>query len=265
MERVFVVGKGGVGKTTIATALALKESQRRKVLLYSLDPLPNINMLLNADLGFEAKEVSNNLYAGEVNYEEARKWWKNTLGREVYEVIRSIIDVDEEIIDYIASAPGIVEQFILLHTIEEGERLGVELTIFDTPPLGPTLSMLRAERDFYLHLTQSKRFYVKLAKLLPIGKVIEIVERWKKLAEKVLGAVESSYYVLVTTPQKFPLRVAQMGASELERFGVRFKEAYINMGDGPCIRPPTYSIPKFDEEPQGERLLELIERRKRIC
>ena len=265
MERVFVVGKGGVGKTTVATALALRESSKRRVLLFSLDPLPNVGMLLNTKLGFRAKEVSPNLYAGEVNYEEAKKWWKETLGREVYEVIRSIVDIEEEIIDYLASAPGIVEQFILLHALEEGERVGADLLILDTPPLGPTLSMLRAERDFYYHLTQSRRFYLKLAKFLPIGRVMEVVERWKGLAERVLKAVESSYYILVSTPQKFPLKIAEMGAKELERFGVKFKEAYINMGGDVCIRPPTYSLPAMEEEPMGEGLLKLINSRRRVC
>ncbi len=265
MERLFVVGKGGVGKTTLATALALLESKSRKVLLYSLDPLPNVGMLLNENLGFKPKLVRDNLYAGEVDYEEAKEWWKRTLGKEVYEVINEIIDVGEEIIDYIASAPGIVEQFILLYVIEEGERLGVDLTIFDTPPLGPTLNMLKAERDFYLHLSQSKKFYLKLAKLLPVAKAFKTIERWRGLAEKVLNSVANSHYVLVSTPQRISLRVAELGSKELEKFGVKFKEAYINMGEGPCIRPPTYSLPRLDREPIGDELLTLLKSRRRIC
>ena len=58
------LGKGGVGRTTIAIAAAKKfASQGRRVLLASQDAGPAFNLLLGADVGSDAQLIAPNLHA----------------------------------------------------------------------------------------------------------------------------------------------------------------------------------------------------------
>jgi arsenite/tail-anchored protein-transporting ATPase len=55
---VFFTGKGGVGKTALACATALRLADRgRKVLLVSTDPASNLDEMLGAALTNHATEV----------------------------------------------------------------------------------------------------------------------------------------------------------------------------------------------------------------
>lgn len=51
VELILVTGKGGVGKTTVAAALALAAAESREVMLLSADPAPSLTSVLRRPIG----------------------------------------------------------------------------------------------------------------------------------------------------------------------------------------------------------------------
>ena len=78
-RNLFFTGKGGVGKTSVACAVALALAARgRRVLLVSTDPASNLSEVLGTKLGPAAREVAGapGLWALDVDPEAAARAWR---------------------------------------------------------------------------------------------------------------------------------------------------------------------------------------------
>ncbi|MCK4581327.1 MAG: ArsA family ATPase, partial [Dehalococcoidia bacterium] len=71
MKTIFVVGKGGVGKTTCAAATAVSLSKKYDILIVSLDPAHNLGDVFGSSLSGKAKSLGSRLWAMEVDMERA--------------------------------------------------------------------------------------------------------------------------------------------------------------------------------------------------
>src|SRR5271157_2082577 len=120
----MVGGKGGVGKTTCASAVALQiASDGRRVLLLSSDPTPSLGDIFEIPMGDQEIRLveGHELFGLEISSDMVLKRWKERFGPEIYEVISSFASVEYDFVDYIGTAPGIEEEF-MLHFIVELER-----------------------------------------------------------------------------------------------------------------------------------------------
>ena len=74
---ILFTGKGGVGKTTVAAATAVKAAESgHKTLIMSTDPAHSLADALNTKLGPEPEEIRKNLYALEIDlYYSMKKYW----------------------------------------------------------------------------------------------------------------------------------------------------------------------------------------------
>jgi len=59
---VLIGGKGGVGKTTVAIAAALRFSETRETILFTSDPASNLSDILHGELRTESLDAAQ-LYA----------------------------------------------------------------------------------------------------------------------------------------------------------------------------------------------------------
>ena len=118
---VMFCGKGGVGKTTCASSTAIHyASQGNRTLLISTDPSPSLSDILEQDVKGKITQIPEipNLCAVELDYSRVLEMWMVKFGDEVYEVISSFLPVGREILDYIAGAPGIDEEFALSYVYD---------------------------------------------------------------------------------------------------------------------------------------------------
>ena len=117
-QRVLMFGgKGGVGKTTSSAATALHYALAgRKTLIISSDLTPSLSDIFEVELGFTETPVPgvSNLYALEISPDEVMRRWKEQYGPEVYRAASALVNMPyDEIVDYVALAPGIQEEFML--------------------------------------------------------------------------------------------------------------------------------------------------------
>ena len=76
---LLFTGKGGVGKTTISAATALRAAELgHKTLVMSTDPAHSLADALDKSLNPEPVEIALNLYGQELDvYYSLRKYWSN--------------------------------------------------------------------------------------------------------------------------------------------------------------------------------------------
>ncbi len=144
----FFMGKGGVGKTTMAATYALMAAESgRKVLIVSLDPAHNLGDVLKVELSEKHRKVADNLWASEIDFDKMVRDYMRSLSdrvKEIYGYLR-IFNL-EGYVDTLRYSPGVEEHATLekiKEIIERNERKwGYDLIVFDTPPTGLTVRIM---------------------------------------------------------------------------------------------------------------------------
>jgi arsenite-transporting ATPase len=237
---IMFCGKGGVGKTTCASSTAIHFSMKGyRTLLISTDPSPSLSDILEVDVGGRVTpiESAEGLFAVELDYDVIIELWKERFGDEVYEVISSFLPVEEEIIEYVAGAPGIGEEFALSYVYDLYISGDYDIIVWDTAPAGGTLSLLKLEDTFYRHLGEAARLYVRVRgalEALTQGRAkrdpLKIIEEWEQLAKNVLEMMRDvrTKAFLVTIPEALGVNQTQRVAKDLDKFGIRVSGVVIN-------------------------------------
>ncbi len=143
---LFFGGKGGVGKTTIAAAFALRTaSQRRRTLLVSTDPAHSTSDILQTELGPKPRPVVADCWALEIDPEqETEKYIQDVKHRITDTTAPRLMDEVERQIDIARVSPGAEEAalFERFTQIIEGAEGEFDRIVFDTAPTGHTLRLL---------------------------------------------------------------------------------------------------------------------------
>ena len=231
---IMFCGKGGVGKTTCASSTAVHYAKKGyRTLLISTDPSPSLSDILEQDVMGEITSIPevDNLEAVELDYSKVLDMWLEKFGDEVYEVISSFLPVGREILDYIAGAPGIDEEFALSYVYDLYNDGAYDVIVWDTAPAGGTLSLLHIQETFYTHMRDAAKLYIRLKETLEslTGREkrdpLRIIREWEILAKNVLDMVrsETTTAYLVTIPEG-------LGVSQTERIWNDFNKFGINIG-----------------------------------
>ncbi|MGP5201852.1 ArsA family ATPase [Psychrobacter aquimaris] len=144
---IFIGGKGGVGKTTTAAALAsYYANQGKKTLIVSTDPAHSLGDVLNTQLNNAKTAISPYLDAIELNpdvivdehFSQVERTITSYANPDMMPKIREHLRLSK-------SAPGAQEAAMLesmCHHLVAAADAGYERIIFDTAPTGHTLRLL---------------------------------------------------------------------------------------------------------------------------
>lgn len=216
---VMVGGKGGVGKTTCAAAIAMHMAEAgRKTLILSSDPTPSLSDIFEMSVGARETPISQiyNLTALEISSESVLDKWKERFGSEIYEVVSSFADLDYDfVLDYVGGAPGIEEEYMLYYIMELVKEDRYDVVIWDTAPAGHTLRLLHLPELFLRHLEGATKFYLNLYSYmehvkevvkLKKGKrsLLEIISGWQNLSGEIahfLRDEQLTEFIIVTIPE----------------------------------------------------------------
>jgi len=143
---LFFGGKGGVGKTTVSSTVALaRANEGAKVLLVSTDPAHNLGHLFNRTIGPKPVRIKDGLDALEVDPTETVDEHLN----EVRNALHTLMPITQhgEIDKHMTlsrDAPGMHEAAILerIADIVEQGVADYDLIVFDTAPSGHTARLM---------------------------------------------------------------------------------------------------------------------------
>ena len=142
MRILTFTGKGGVGKTSVSAATAVRLSQLGyRTLVLSTDPAHSLSDSFNLPLGAEPTKIKENLDAIEVNpYVDLKQNWHAV--QKYYTRIFMAQGVSGVMADEMTILPGMEELFSLLR-IKRYKASGLyDVLVLDTAPTGETLRLL---------------------------------------------------------------------------------------------------------------------------
>ncbi|KAB8198514.1 AAA family ATPase [Lysobacter maris] len=176
---LFVGGKGGVGKTTVAAATALAmANEGRRVLLVSTDPAHNLGHLWGCEVGARVRRLAPNLDGLELDPEQTARAHLDEVGAALRRLMPEHLagEVDKHMA-LSRDTPGMHEAALLERIAElvvgldggldEGQG-GHDLLVFDTAPSGHTArlmalpEMMSAWVDGMLHRQARSRHFGEL-------------------------------------------------------------------------------------------------------
>lgn len=242
----MVGGKGGVGKTTCAAAIALRMAEEgKRTLIISSDPTPSLSDIFEIEVGDRITGIpgKEGLWALEISGEVILSRWKERFGPEIYEVVSSFADLEYDfVLNYIGSAPGIEEEYMLYYIVELVKRGEYEVVIWDTAPAGHTLKLLHLPELFLRHLEGATKFYLNLysyvekakeAVRLRRGKrsLLEIISGWEELSREIASFIRDRSkveYIVVTIPEALGVRQTERILKDLEDHGLRAGYLIVN-------------------------------------
>lgn len=144
MKVKFFVGKGGVGKTSVAASYAAYLSaQGYKTLVVSLDPAHNLGDILGVELSDKVFQVSENLFAREVDIEKEISAYLSEIASRLKMTYRylSVLNIDSYF-NVLRFSPGMEEQATLEAIKKHIFSNEFDFVLFDTAPTGHTLRVL---------------------------------------------------------------------------------------------------------------------------
>jgi anion-transporting ArsA/GET3 family ATPase len=201
---VAVLGKGGVGRTTMAAAIAsLLSSRGRRVLLFQANAKEKIGHLLGGPpVGEQIVQLSPNLWAVNTNPQAALKEYGLMVLR--YETIYKMVFENRVAKSLVRAIPGVDDYSILgkmwWHTTEEDRgRPRWDVIVFDGPATGHAITMLRIPQAILTAVPEgpltrdaakvrtlledparTSTILVTLAEEMPTNETIELATRLKK-------------------------------------------------------------------------------------
>jgi len=242
---IMIGGKGGVGKTTCASAIALHFSLKgKKTLIISSDPTPSLSDIFEMQIGHQETPIQtlSNLWGIEISSEVVLQKWKERFGPEIYEVVSSFASLDYDFVDYIGGAPGIEEEYMLSYILELVESDQYDLVVWDTAPAGHTLRLLHLPQIFLKHLEAATKFYMnlysyfeKLKETVRFKKgkrsLLEIISGWEDLAEKVVTFIrdpQKSEFIVVTIPEALGVKQTQRIIQDFDAYQLQVNHLIVN-------------------------------------
>jgi len=174
-QLLFVTGKGGVGKTTVAAALAVHlATQRRRVLLVETAADRSLAALFGeAELGVEPAVLDGTLSGVRIEQKALVESYFRRLLRLPFLARRLFASPTFQAVT--AAAPGVIEFVVLEHLLQWTEpgrlmrRAPYDVVIVDGPASGHAVRWLRTPRQ--------------LARLVPAGPIGNSIARLQALVE----------------------------------------------------------------------------------
>ena len=225
-EYIFFSGKGGVGKTTMASATAIHyANEGRKVLIVTTDPASNLGDVFEQEIGHKITPIDGvqNLYAMEIEPDAATGEYKERIIGPFREIMPEdvIATLEEQF-----SSPCTTEIASFDRFIDFMEANEYEIVIFDTAPTGHTIRLLELPVDWSKHIEESAKGSGQTC-LGPVQAIQESKEKYDR-AMALLRNPDRTKFVFVMRPEELSLYETVRAMKELMAIEIMSGKIIIN-------------------------------------
>ncbi|WP_019177708.1 ArsA family ATPase [Methanomassiliicoccus luminyensis] len=243
MRIIIYTGKGGVGKTSVAAATALKSARAgHKTLLMSTDAAHSVSDSMEVELSGKITRVEENLDAIEVDmlYELETRWL------EVQKFISNFLmsqGMDGITSKEMAVLPGMELMSALFYVEDFYNRQAYDVVVMDTAPTGETMRLLSFPEvsDWYTEKLYGMLKNMLRVARLTVGKVmnaplpseelikdLEIMASRMRTVQKVLEDPETTSIRLVVNPEKMVINETKRAFTYMCLYGMTVECLVVN-------------------------------------
>lgn len=250
-------GKGGVGKTSIASATALRMAERRpdkKVLIFSTDPAHSLSDCFGSPIGDRVTPIGglDNLFGFEIDAARLLEDWKKGHIGDIEEMfdrfIGTGVDIkfDREIMTELVSVtpPGLDEIMALGEITDLIEAKRFDLYVLDSAATGHLLRFLELPQLLRRWLKVLFNLFLKykgVIKLTQTAQEMVDLSRKVRMIQKLLTDSGRTEFVAATLPEEMALAESDRLLARLEDLKIPCRHVIVNMivpvtGCGFCDR-----------------------------
>ena len=270
---LFVGGKGGVGKTTVAAAVALRFADAgRRALVVSTDPAHSLGDVFQVEIGDRRRALAPNLEGMEIDPDAQVEGYMASVKQSMRDLVRPAMyhEVDKQV-ELARTSPGAVEAAMLERVSElMVDESGLQdVIVFDTAPTGQTLRLLslpeimaawtdgllrhrersdemsvamkrmggapKRRGDDLSHFDQTDETEVGDPRFARLRETLLNRRRIFGRARRLLLDRDATAFVLVLIPERLPVLETRRAVEALERFHVPVVGLVVNrvLPEGP--------------------------------
>lgn len=243
MRIILYTGKGGVGKTSIAAATALKSARSGlKTLVVSTDAAHSLGDSLDLPLSPEPVEIEKNFWAQEIDsiHEVEQGWGKVQQYLTALLTAKTVKDITTE---ELTVFPGMEDLLSLLRILKYYKENTYDVIIIDCAPTGETLALLSFPEMMRWWMT--KLFPIKRKAVKVVKPVVEPLLGVPMPSDGVMGEIENIHHQLdemkdilsdrsitsiriVVNPEKMVIKEAQRSFTYLNIYDFNVDAVVVN-------------------------------------
>ena len=294
MRVILYTGKGGVGKTSVASATALRSAELGyKTIILSTDAAHSLSDSFDVPLGHEPRLIISNLWGQETELSQSLEANWITV-RKYLSMLLAWRGMDELVAEEVAIFPGMEELANLLQIVRYQEGGKYDVLIVDCAPTGETLRLLSFPEMMRWWMARifpiGRKMVTGLRPMLraltsvplPDAEVFNSVEALYSELDKMyvlLADAEKATARLVVNPEKMVIKEAQRTFTYFNLYGYltdlvicnrllpdEVKDSYFQAWKGSqrkyrriieeCFAPlPIFDVPLFGREVVGIPML----------
>lgn len=225
---LFFTGKGGVGKTSTACAIAVSLADAgKKIMLVSTDPASNLQDVFDTELNNKGKKIESvpNLTVANFEPEAAADEYKESVIGPYRGKLPDVVleNMEEQLSGSCTVEIAAFNEFSGFITDESTAR-EYDHIIFDTAPTGHTLRMLQLPSAWSNFISESTHGASCLGQLAGLE---DKKEMYKDAVEN-LSDKEKTTLILISRPDKSALVEAERASIELQDIGVNNQLLVVN-------------------------------------
>ncbi|MEM2581144.1 MAG: ArsA family ATPase, partial [Candidatus Caldarchaeum sp.] len=251
---IFVGGKGGVGKTVSAGAMAAEIArQGKRVLLASLNPVHSLSSLFMQDLSggtFKNVQGVEGLTAIEVEINDLIERYRSNMAARLKEFFKwAEIPINPEPFIQIATTNPAFQESAMFDKVMDiivGEGGKYDVVVFDTAAVANAVRLIglsklyglwlarmmqsrREAQEYRLKLSVRKEKVMEEIKKDPVvADLLSLYEKFTKTREALTDPSKTLFY-FVTTPESLPISVVKRFINMVQAFNIPVGGIFVNM------------------------------------
>jgi arsenite/tail-anchored protein-transporting ATPase len=246
MRNIIFTGKGGVGKTSIAAATALRAADMGfRTLIMSTDPAHSLGDSLDVQLGPSPVKIAENLWGQEVSvFGDLNLNWD--VVREHFAHLMEARGIEGVYAEEMGVLPGMEELFSLSYIKRYNEKNEYDLLVVDCAPTGETLRLLSLPETFgwFIKMIRNVEKFMVKPVLRPLSKKIKKIDDFvapEEVYDKVDNLFSSTEGIidlladgskttmrLVMNPEKMVIKESMRALTYLNLYGITVDRITIN-------------------------------------
>ncbi|RME74857.1 MAG: arsenic-transporting ATPase [Chloroflexi bacterium] len=231
---IFFSGKGGVGKTSMACATALRHADEgRRTLIVTTDPAANLSDVFEQSIGHNITPITGapNLWAMEIDPDRATEEY---IDRAMAPIRAAFPPQMVQVMEEQMSGPCTAEvaafdrfvDFLDLSGNGNGQPARFEVVIFDTAPTGHTLRLIELPAEWSRSIAEAEQGSGQTC-IGPAAAIQEARFKYERAMQTMRDEAQTTF-VFVLQPEATSIKETRRAIAELDKLGIHTYRLIIN-------------------------------------